>query len=395
LIILALRPKKVGIVMSRLTMIVGAGVIVILAGVYWLYPRIALLTSMRPLDKPFDAYQRPPVPNYADPMAWAALPGADHPDAADLVPAGETVGDRQGEAQVDVFYIHPTTYRDRDNWNQDIADAKTNTWTDISVIARQAAAFNGCCRIYAPRYRQAASAALYATDDSGDKARAVGYEDVKTAFQYYMDHYNDGRPFILAGHSQGTFFIMQLLEEVIDASPIRPQMVAAYAIGIGFPVGVFGRQYKTITPCAKPDDTGCLVSWNTFGRGGDGKPAAERNAVRYEARFKTREGSETLCINPLTFALDKPDAPATSNTGSLAGVAAPGPLSALRPGLIGATCQDGMLYTDIPQSDEFKLLVLPGQNLHFHDFDLFFKNIRDNAILRVETFLRTRIDVAN
>jgi hypothetical protein len=376
--------------MSRLTVGVAAAIIVILAGGYWLYPRIAMMASMRPLDKPYDAYPRPPAPNYADPSAWAALPGPEHVDAADLVPAGESVGDRQAEAAVDVFYIHPTTYRGRENWNQDISDAATNTWTDISVVARQAAAFNGCCRIYAPRYRQAGTAALYAKDDSGDKARVLGYEDVKSAFQYYLDHYNDGRPFILVGHSQGTFYIQRLLEEVIDASPIRPQMVAAYAIGIGIPVGVFGRQYKTITPCAKPDDTGCVVTWNTFGRGGAGAAVAERSAVKYEARFKTREGAESLCINPLTFDMSKPDAPANANLGALPGVAALGPLPALKPGVIGATCENGMLYVDLPTTDDFKLLVLPGQVLHFHDMDLFFKNIRDNAIVRTEAFLKAR-----
>ncbi|MDX2145474.1 MAG: DUF3089 domain-containing protein [Rhodospirillaceae bacterium] len=381
--------------MNRLTMTVVAALIVLVAGGFWLYPRIALLTAMRPLDKPFDAYVRPPVPNYADPSAWAALPGADHPDAADLVPLGETVGDLQDEAQVDVFYIHPTTFRGRDNWNQDLSDAATNQWTDISVIARQAAVFNGCCRVYAPRYRQAATAALYAKDDSGDKARALAYQDVKTAFQFYLDRYNDGRPFILAGHSQGTFFIGQLLEEMVDASSIRPQFVAAYAIGIGFPVGVFGRQYKTIVPCAKPDDTGCMVSWNTLGPGGDGKAVAERTAARYEARFKTREGSESLCVNPLTFALDAPDAPASANLGALPGVAAPGPLPALKAGAVGATCRDGMLYADIPTSDVFKLLVLPGENLHFHDIDLFFKNIRDNAIVRVGAYLKLRANAGN
>ena len=381
--------------MSRLKVGIIAGIIVILAGGVWLYPRISMLAMMRPLDKPFDAYPHPPAPNYADPSAWAALPGTEHKDAADLIPAGETVGDKQSEAAVDVFYIHPTTFRGRDNWNQDLTDAETNTWTDISVIARQAAAFNGCCRIYAPRYRQAASAAVYAKDDSGDKARALGYEDVKAAFQYYLDHYNDGRPFILVGHSQGTFYIQRMLEELIDTSPIRPQMVAAYGIGIGFPIGVFGRQYKTITPCANPDDTGCVVSWNTFGRGGAGAAGAERNAARYEARFKTREGSETLCINPLTFDLSQPDAPASANRGTLSGVAASGPLPALKAGIIGATCEKGMLYVDIPTSDDFKLLVLPGQSLHFHDMDLFFKSIRDNAILRTEAFLKARGNAAN
>ncbi|MBL8644877.1 MAG: DUF3089 domain-containing protein [Rhodospirillaceae bacterium] len=381
--------------MNRLTITIGAGVIFILMAAYWLYPRLMLMAGSRAPDKPFSAYTPPTPPNYADPAVWAALPGPEHKDSADLVPEGETVGDRQNDASVDVFYLHPTTFRGTDNWNQDLADAKTNAWTDISVIARQAAIFNGCCRVYAPRYRQATSGAVGAKDDSGDKARALAYDDAKAAFQYYLDHFNDGRPFILAGHSQGTFMIQRLLEEVVDASAIRPQFVAAYGIGIGFPAGVFGRQYKTISACAKPEQTGCVVSWLTFGRNGDAQSTVARYAERYEARFKTREGSETLCVNPLTFDTEKPDAPALANLGALPGKAAPGPLPALKPGVLGATCKDGALYVDIPAADDFKLLVLPGENLHFHDMDLFFKNIRDNAILRTETFLKARGGAAN
>ncbi len=376
--------------MNRMVLAIASGIIVILAGAYWLYPRIALLAQMRPLERPFADYPRPPAPNYADPGAWAALPGPEHLDAADLVPPGEAVGDRQAEAEADVFYIHPTTYRGRENWNQDLSLKEWNDFTDQSVINRQAAAFNGCCRVYAPRYRQAASAALYAKDHSGDRAREVGYDDVKTAFRYYIDHFNDGRPFILAGHSQGAFYIQRLMEDVIDAAAIRPQLVAIYAIGVGFPEGVFGRQYKTIPSCERPDDTGCLISWNTFARGGDGAAAAQRNADRYEQRFKTREGSETLCINPLTFDRAKPDAAAAANGGALPGQAGPGPLPRLKPGLVGATCSGGMLYADAPTDSDFKLFVLPGGVLHFHDIDLFFKNIRDNAIVRVDAFLKRK-----
>lgn len=376
--------------MTRIVLSIVAGIIVILAGAYWLYPRMALLAQMRPLEKPFDAYQRPPAPNYADPASWAALPGPDHRDAADLVPAGEAVGDRQDQAAADVFYIHPTTYRGRENWNQDLALKEWNDFTDNSVINRQAAAFNACCRIYAPRYRQAASAALYAKDDSGDKAREVGYQDVKAAFQYYVDHFNDGRPFILAGHSQGAFYIQRLIEDLIDASTLRPQLVAIYAVGVGFPEGVFTRQYKTIPPCARPDDTGCLVSWNTFARGGDGAATAARNADRYAEKYGTREGSDTLCINPLTFDRERLDAPASMNGGALPGAAGPGPLPGLKIGLIGATCEGGMLYADVPADDAFSLFMLPGGVLHFHDFDFFFKNIRDNAVVRVDAFLKRK-----
>lgn len=376
--------------MKRTKILVAAVVVAGLAGAYFLYPMILAMREMRPLDQPFEAYPRPPAPNYADPANWAALPGKEHPDAADMVPAGESVGDRQDDAEADVFYIHPTTYRGRENWNQDLALKTWNDFTDQSVINRQAAAFNGCCRVYAPRYRQAATSVLYARDGGADKARALAYEDVKRAFQFYIDHYNNGRPFILAGHSQGTFHIQKLIEEVLDGSAIRPQLVAIYAIGIGFPVGMIERTFRTIPPCAKPDDTGCIISWNTFTRDGDGAAMAKGAAARYEARFKTKDGAEQLCINPLTFALDQPDAPASANLGSLPGTTSAAPLPALKPGLIGARCEGGVLYADAPEDDEdFQLVVLPGGNLHFHDFDFFFKNIRDNAILRVDTYSRS------
>jgi hypothetical protein len=149
------------------------------------------------------------------------------------------------------------------------------------------------------------------------------------------------------------------------------------------------RTYRTIPPCAKPDDTGCIVSWNTFTRDGDGAAMATGAAARYEARFKTKEGAEQLCVNPLTFALNRPDAPASANLGALPGTTSAAPLAALKPGLIGARCEGGVLYADAPEDDEdFQLIVLPGGNLHFHDYDFFFKNIRDNAILRVDTYSR-------
>lgn len=31
----------------------------------------------------------------------------------------------------------------------------------------------------------------------------LAYEDIKCAFEYYMENYNDGRPIVVAGFSQG------------------------------------------------------------------------------------------------------------------------------------------------------------------------------------------------
>ena len=334
--------------------------------------------------KAFADLPPPPAPDYSKASAWAARP--DMKDYADLVPENDPLPDAQATAAVDVFYIHPTTFRSDDAWVQNIADKSVNEWTDASVIARQAAIFNGCCRVFAPRYRQAAAGAVASPE--GMKAYAFAYQDVKRAFKYYLDHDNKGRPFILVGHSQGTFHLLPLLEEMIDQSPLREQLVAAYAIGIGVPLGSFGRQYKSLTACDRQDQTGCIVSWNTYGRHGDPGETVARQEQRYVERYKTEEGKELLCVNPLTFDTSMPDAPASANLGALPGVAADGPLPAVKPGLIGATCRDGTLWADIPTDPDFVLNILPGEMLHFHDMDLFFQNIRANAILRAESWLK-------
>ncbi len=335
--------------------------------------------------KAFADLAPPPTPDYSKATAWAARP--DKKDYADLVPENDPLPDDQAMAGVDVFYIHPTTFRSGDAWVQDIADARVNEWTDASVIARQAAIFNGCCRVFAPRYRQAAGGAV-SNPVEGLKAYAFAYEDVKRAFKYYLDHDNKGRPFILVGHSQGTFHLLPLLEEMIDQTPLREQLVAAYAIGIGVPMGSFGRQYKSLVACERPDQTACIISWNTFGRNGDPNATIVRQQQRYIERYKTEEGKELLCVNPLTFDTAIPDAAAELNTGALPGVAADGPLPAVKPGLVGATCRDGTLWADIPTDSDFVLNIVPGEMLHFHDMDLFFQNIRGNAILRAQAWLR-------
>ncbi|MBT4739301.1 MAG: DUF3089 domain-containing protein [Rhodospirillaceae bacterium] len=331
----------------------------------------------------FDDYGRPAAPDYADRSSWAALPDQD--DAADVYPVGTSIPEAQSMAQADVFYIHPTTYRGSENWNQDVAMEDVNIWTDISVVARQASAFNGCCKIYAPRYRQATIAALGAPDDSGMRAYAFAYEDVLRAWRHYAENWNNDRPFIIVSHSQGTFHARRLLEEELDGSPMADRMIAAYIIGIGLNEGLFGRSLKTISLCTGATDSGCVISWNTFTREGDPAPGVGRLQAQYRDRFGTSEGQEIACWNPISWTLGGGDVPATTNLGALPGVAAPGALPALTEGF-GAECRDGSLYTDKPTSDAFELNMFAGGNLHMHDFDLFYENIRVNAVARTEAY---------
>lgn len=336
--------------------------------------------------KPFGVQPHPAAPDYANPAHWAALP--DRSDAADRVPEGDAFGDRQATAKVDVFYIHPTTYRGGDYWNQPLDDAATNQWTDDSVIARQASVFNACCRVFAPRYRQATAASLMAPPAmKGMEAHEFAWLDVRNAFVYYMKHWNKGRPFIIAGHSQGAGHTERWLHEFASDPKLRRQLVAAYPIGIPYPAGVVSRSFNGVSPCREPRDTGCFVSWNAFDPESDGAAMVKGAQQRYLAKYGDNPETEVVCVNPLTFSLARPTAPASANMGSLPATRADGSLPPTEAGVLGAACVAGVVKVSAVPATGYAIVKLPGGSLHFNDFDLFYVNMRVNAVARVDGWL--------
>ena len=167
----------------------------------------------------------PPAPDYATPAAWAARP--DDPGTAALVPEG--VVDIAMMPRADVFFIHPTTYgispgehggRDALYWNAPIDDPVAGDRIDHGILKYQASAFNLAGRIHAPHYRQATFGVFFDTSDARRRALSLAYQDVERAFDRYIAHDNAGRPFILAGHSQGALHALLLLKERIAGTPL-------------------------------------------------------------------------------------------------------------------------------------------------------------------------------
>ncbi|MBK9526177.1 MAG: DUF3089 domain-containing protein [Bacteroidetes bacterium] len=322
-----------------------------------------LLTGCFQPVRNFTKYEQPPVPDYSKTGSWAALPGIK--DSADAIPPGSGMIDGQAFAKVDVFYIHPTLDFSGKGWNGDIHNKKLNKRVDIYPIRFQASAFNGSCKVYAPRYRQAT---LYSFTKragvNGKKALDLAYEDVVRAFQYYLLNYNQGRPFVLAAHSQGSRHAYRLLHDFFDNNPVlQKQLVAAYIIGFKT-----DSVYKTIPACDSATQTGCILSWNTYKWG-----AKSTNEFI---------GSNVYCTNPLLWKCDTSYAGKELNLGGL-----PRRFDRVDKGITDAKIQNGLLWIHKPKKRGYFRV---GRNYHVSDYNLFYSNIRKNVQERIDSYYRQK-----
>ncbi len=304
-----------------------------------------------------------PAPDYTKSYYWAALPTKK--DEADSAPKGVT--DEQANAEVDVFFMHPTIYTGEegdDQWNGPVNDPALNKRVDESTIRFQASIFNGVGKVYAPRYRQAHINAYFISDQAQAKrVFDLAYEDLKNAFQYYLDNYNNGRPIIIASHSQGTTHSKRLVKEFFDGTPLQKQFVAGYLVGIP----VLKDEFENIPVCQTPSQTGCFTSWRTFRSG-----------------FTPEEytSDKVAVTNPLSWTTDDKTVAKTQNKGAVLRK-----LKKLYPELTSAQImpKDGILWTERPKF--FGSFLLKNPNYHIADFNFYYMNVRENAQERAAAFL--------
>jgi len=310
--------------------------------------------------------QAPPgPPDYAQPASWARLPG----DATASVDARGKQAPR-----ADVFFLHPTTYFWRAGWNAPVDGFVTRLVTSVT-LAGQASAFATAGRIFAPRFRQMTLSG-FDRPDVREPALDLAYSDVRRAFEYYVAHYDRGRPLLLAGHSQGSRHLLRLLDDFFVTGPLRARLVAAYPVGARVYEGPFERGEAPIPVCENARQTGCLVSWRSFAPGAE--PARDTHPG------EPADG-ETVCVNPLSWRQDDRPMPAEANLGTI-----PIPIFGGRPdpqpGLVGARCGQGVLWIDPPKGCRYAI-AHADENYHAYDYELFYENVRRNAVERVDAYL--------
>ncbi len=317
------------------------------------------------------------APNYATPDAWAAFPG--RPSHAEDRPEGDTPAT---ERNVAVFFIHPTTYLafSIGNAPYDAASAPGRRVDDV-VLKYQASVFNACCRIYAPRYRQASYAAITGNSAPAYAADDLAYGDVARAFEAFLK-LEAGRPFIIAGHSQGSIYAMRLLQEKVIGQPVQRRLVAAYIPGASLPQEI---ETLGLPICRTALALGCVIAWNSVRDGFIDKRRLEGAVIWWRGSYQPIAGRPIVCVNPLNWEIDAA-APASANLGSLH--PGGGPISQPAAGAADAVCQNHLLGVDVAPNERrhvLGLLRLTGV-YHVLDYGLYYMNIRKNATDRAHSF---------
>ena len=356
----------------------------------------------------FDAAKAGPTPDYAQLTNWAAHPNID--SKVQLTPEGIETSSAWKNGAVDCFFIYPTLYFGASNWNVPIDHAGVNELVEEMILPGQASVFNTCCRMFVPRYRQATFCSFLGAGQNGRSALSLAFKDILTAFDYYIKHLNEGRPFFIAGHSQGALHVMRLLEERIDSTALAQQLVAAYPIGFWFPMDKFGYTLKQLKPSESANSIHCVVAWDTYIETGRPIRILDRAEMWYvkEGRvtWRRRARKRILGVNPLNWKLTREVVAHQQHTGAVhVKVRSQKKINwegVLSDDILGISCEglskpyieqvsasigrNGILYVSSPKNRIFKAILLPGKSLHLFDISLFYINLRKNINNRWEVY---------
>jgi hypothetical protein len=331
---------------------------------------------------PFQA--PPPLAAYAydDPAMWISRPGQGAQDPARWLPQG--YHEAPDELNAAVFFVHPSSYMERKQWNAPPGDSESR-WQAQDYVRAMASAFNRSADLWAPRYRQAAFGTFLT--DAPESARAIdlAYGDVRMAFDHFVAHVAPSKPMILAGEGQGAFLLRRLLAERVAGKPLADRVAAVYVSG--WPIS---REHDLpvlgLPACTAPEQSGCVMSWLSFAEPADATMALKSYGRRPGLDGKPLKGAAFVCTNPLTGGGGP--APAGANPGTLVPDKS-GANESLVPGVAGARCAaDGLLMIgDPPQVGN---RVQPGNDYRAYDISLFWAALRADATHRVEAWQSRR-----
>lgn len=269
----------------------------------------------------------------------------------------------ENKKAVDTIYLYPSAYGISGEVTDDIADIDDVNMRLMAIYyaSSQASVFEESTNLYAPYYRQfTVNSLVDMIEESPESLPYIASKDIYNMLDYYFENCNEGRPFILAGHSQGSVWLTVVLEDYMKTHPeYYERMVAAYVIGYSVT-----NEYLDKNPhlnfAKTSDDTGVIISYNTEGPG---------NKDAYNCVVK----KGAISINPINWKLD--DTYATNGVDDAQ-------IDEER-GVIICTSRGNPPELKVALKDYFG-----EDSLHLYDYDLYATELKKNVAERIDKFMK-------
>ena len=294
-------------------------------------------------------------PDYSNGSRWALLPA------------------NNSKYKVDVFFVYPTIFSGEGFKLMNVADEKLiKKATNLSKF--YTGIFEGYANVYAPLYRQASIELLALDREQQVELLMTSFSDIINSFEFYLRYYNKGKPFILAGFSQGSALILELMKIKLRDKTLQSKLVAAYIIGYSVTEDDL-KQYPWLKMAESASDIGCIISYNT-----------QVAANGYSPVFLKK----SKAINPISWKTNNTPSSPKKYSGALLYDYDNNKLIKARP-FETAYLEFGSnaLVVDI-DTKEYKA----GQDifkegvLHIYDYMFFYNNLKENVPVRINNYLK-------
>ncbi len=279
-------------------------------------------------------------------------------------------------AAADVFFICPTVYGGTDDsYNMSLEDTASKE-AFAGATNMEKGIYDEDARFFAPYYRQAGLNVYELPPEEREAYLSLAYEDIKEAFTYYLEHYNQGRPIVLAGFSQGADMSIRLLKDCFAREEVNDLLVACYAIGWRITEEEL-EKYPHLRFATGETDTGVIISFNS-----------EAESVTDSLMIPA--GTRTLAINPLNWKTDSTPASREENAGACF-TDYSGSIVTEIPHLTGAYIdpQRGALKVPDVSPQEYPpvLSIFSDGIYHLYDYQFFYRNLQENVGVRIDAYL--------
>lgn len=297
------------------------------------------------------------APDYSNAENWAYLETEDTDKTAD------------------VFFICPSVYGGSDDaCNMSLSDTDTKE-SFVGAINMEKGIYDADSRFFAPYYRQIGLNVYEMPEADREPYLETAYADVRDAFLYYMENYNEGRPIILAGFSQGADMCLRLMKDLFDDETLADQLVACYAIGWRITQEDLD-EYPHLKVASGENDTGVIVSFNS-------------EAEDINDSLMIPEGTKTYAINPLNWKTDSTPADKSLNQGACF-TDYSGEITSEISELTGAYIDEtrgALKVPDVsPEDYPAGLSIFTDGVYHLYDYQFFYRNLQENVQTRIDAF---------